>query len=103
MKVLFLLGCLFTTFGLSAIAADTDAKSGEGKKSAVVSKEEREKMASHHDKMAACLRSDRAVEECWAEMKKSCKESNGKMCPMMSGHKGHGKHKQESDKGDKKE
>jgi hypothetical protein len=31
-------------------------------------KEQREKMAVEHDQIAACLRSDRAIEECHKEM-----------------------------------
>ena len=31
-------------------------------------KEQREKMAAEHDKIAACLRSDRAIEDCHKEM-----------------------------------
>lgn len=34
-------------------------------------KEMREKMAAAHDKMAVCLRSDRAIEDCHAEMMKN--------------------------------
>ena len=33
-------------------------------------KEMREKMAEAHEKIAACLRSDRPIDECHAEMKK---------------------------------
>lgn len=33
-------------------------------------KEQREKMATAHEQVAACLRSDRAIEDCHAEMKK---------------------------------
>jgi hypothetical protein len=36
-----------------------------------VTKEQREEMAQAHEKMAACLRSDRAIEECHSEMMKS--------------------------------
>jgi hypothetical protein len=32
-------------------------------------KEQREKMAEAHEKIAACLRSDKPIEECHAEMK----------------------------------
>jgi hypothetical protein len=31
-------------------------------------KDQREKMAAEHDKIAACLRSDRAIEDCHKEM-----------------------------------
>jgi hypothetical protein len=34
-------------------------------------KEQREKMAAEYDKIAACLRSDRAIEECHKEMMES--------------------------------
>ena|SRR3954469_21492061 len=35
---------------------------------AAPTKEQREKMAAEHDKIAACLRSDRAIDECHKEM-----------------------------------
>lgn len=48
------------------------------------SKETRAKMASAHERMAACLRSDKAIDECRSEMMKSCKEiMGGQGCPMM--------------------
>ena len=34
-------------------------------------KEQRDTMAQAHDKMAACLRSERAIEDCHAEMMKN--------------------------------
>jgi hypothetical protein len=58
---------------------------------APVTKETREKMAVVHEQMAACLRSDKSLAECHAEMKKGCKESLGDQgCPMMG--MGMGKH-----------
>jgi hypothetical protein len=49
------------------------------------SKEMREKMAGLHEKMAACLRSDKAFGECRTEMMKNCQDTLGKEgCPMMS-------------------
>lgn len=62
------------------------------------SKEDRAKMADLHDKMAACLRSDKPMKDCKDEMHKSC-ESMGDSCPMHAGHgkkmmmKHKGKHK----------
>ncbi len=50
--------------------------------SAPVSKETREKMATIHEQMAACLRSDKAISECHNEMRKSCKDL-GEGCPLM--------------------
>jgi hypothetical protein len=41
-------------------------------------------MATVHQKMAECLRSDRPIAECRAEMMKSCKGVMGEAgCPMM--------------------
>jgi hypothetical protein len=51
------------------------------------SKEMREKMASLHEQMAACLRSDKPIADCRSQMMKSCEDMMGeKGCPMM----GHG-------------
>jgi len=48
------------------------------------SPEVRQQMAAVHQKMADCLRSDRPIAECKAEMKKSCHEMMGERgCPMM--------------------
>jgi hypothetical protein len=50
----------------------------------VLSKEQREKMATIHEQMAACLRSDKPVADCHREAMKSCQEMMGKEgCPMM--------------------
>lgn len=61
------------------------------------SREDRQKMATMHTKMAACLNSDKSMSDCQGEMMKSCKSMMGKSgCPMMGmGHmkgmmKGHG-------------
>jgi len=52
----------------------------------VLSKEQREKMATIHEQMAACLRSDKAIADCHKEAMKSCQEMMGKEdCPMMGG------------------
>jgi len=51
------------------------------------SKEMRAKMASAHERMAACLRSDKSMAECRSEMMKSCHEiMGGRGCPMMDMH-----------------
>jgi len=51
-----------------------------------VSKEDREKMAEVHIKMATCLQSDKPMSDCHTEMMKSCKDMMGKSgCPMMEG------------------
>jgi len=48
------------------------------------SKEQRQQMATVHQKMAECLKSDKPMSECKSEMMKSCQEKMGKDgCPMM--------------------
>jgi hypothetical protein len=66
----------------AAFAADPPATSPPAP-----SKEMREKMASVHEQMATCLRSDKPISECHSQMMKSCQETMGhEGCPMM----GHG-------------
>ncbi len=56
-----------------------------------MSKEQRQKMADVHQKMAECLRSDKPVGECRSEMMKQCRETMGPTgCPMMGHHMGEG-------------
>ena len=48
------------------------------------SQEMREKMAQVHEKMAACLRSDKPIAECHREMKANCRAELGdRGCGMM--------------------
>src|SRR5688572_31307964 len=48
------------------------------------SKQMREQMASMHEKMATCLRSDKPFADCRSEMQASCKSMMGEQgCPMM--------------------
>jgi hypothetical protein len=48
------------------------------------SPEARGRMAAIHERMAACLKSDRPFAECRAEMWKDCQEHMGKDgCPML--------------------
>lgn len=48
------------------------------------SPEARQQMAAVHQQMADCLKSDRPIAECRAEMTKSCQEMMGERgCPMM--------------------
>ena len=63
------------------------------------SKEQREKMALVHEKMATCLRSDRTIEDCHNEMQSNCSEVMGKEHCQMTEHKMRGhRHPAESDK-----
>jgi hypothetical protein len=58
------------------------------------SKEQREKMAQAHEKMATCLRSERPLAECHQEMMQACHDTmGGQGCGMMmgpGGMRGHG-------------
>jgi hypothetical protein len=62
-------------------------------------KEQREKMALVHEKLAACLRSDRSFADCHREMQSSHAEAMGEEhCPMMEHKmKGH-QHSAETEK-----
>jgi long-subunit fatty acid transport protein len=54
--------------------------------------EMRQKMATVHENMATCLRSDKPIADCKKEMMKACEDSMGKECKMMHemhGMKGH--------------
>jgi hypothetical protein len=50
---------------------------------AAPSKEIREKMATLHEQMAACLRSDKSLAECRTQMMKGCRDLGSQTCPMM--------------------
>ena len=88
MKKLALLICVMSITGGFAHADDMNkANSSDHKKMAskmaVMTPEQRGKMADAHDKMASCLRSDRPMKDCHEEMMKSCQENMGKEgCPM---------------------
>jgi hypothetical protein len=59
-----------------------------------VSKEAREKMAQLHEQMAACLRTDKTLQECHSEMMKNCQEQLGSTgCPPLVGHGLDGRHR----------
>ena len=69
---------MIASWGIAA-AADQPADS-----SAVPSKAQREQMAVLHDKMAACLRSDKDLAACRDEMRSDCRAMMGEQaCPMM--------------------
>ena len=51
------------------------------------SQQMREQMASLHEKMATCLRSDKPFADCRSEMQTNCKSMMGEQgCPMMGMH-----------------
>ena len=79
---LFLPVMLFSTLSLQSMAHDMDKK-----EMPAMTKEQREKMATMHEQVAKCLRSDKSAEDCHEEMKKSCMDMGEDNCPMMRHHK----------------
>ena len=78
MKILALAG-LF----LAAPAFAVEKEKASEKKHPEVSAEQRKKMADAHEKMAACLRSDKSFEDCHKEMWAARKDiMGGDECPM---------------------
>lgn len=47
------------------------------------SRQMREQMAAMHEQMAACLRSDKSVDECHSNMHEQCHAMGPQVCPMM--------------------
>ena len=88
MKTRMLALCLFGSLATPAFAEAPKATKGSE-----MTTEQRKKMGDAHEKMAACLRSDRPMADCHDEMMKSCEEAMGTdSCPMMGGGMGHMKH-----------
>ena len=74
---------LLAALALVQAAAALAAEPATGAPSAP-SPEVRQQMATVHQKMADCLRSERPFAECRSEMMKSCTEMAGASgCPMM--------------------
>jgi len=46
-------------------------------------KEQREQMATLHEHMAACLRSEKSMSECHEAARKECRDTMGDRCGMM--------------------
>ena len=73
--------------GLLALAATLTASAGDvpaAAQQATPTKEMRAQMATVHEQMAACLRSDKPITECRTEMMKSCQKLMGTQgCSMM--------------------
>ena len=70
----------------AAVAAASVAVAGDAPATTSPSPEMRAKMATLHEQMAACLRSDKPMSECRAQMMKGCQDMMGKDgCSMMMG------------------
>lgn len=73
-------GALLIALSSAAFAADAPAAPS------APSKEMRERMATLHEQMAACLRSDKSIAECRTEMLKQCQAMMGSQgCTGMMG------------------
>lgn len=77
-----LIFCTGVMLSFGAYAADKPAtQKPQSGKTTEWTKEQRETMAKNHEAFAACLRSNKAMSECQAEMMKHCQDSDA--CPMM--------------------
>ena len=78
-----LAAAVIALLAVSSLAFATEASTPA---TPAVSKEMREKMATVHERMAACLRSEKSLEDCHHEMMKSGESMHGHDCPMMGQH-----------------
>ena len=68
----------------TSVAPALKEQPAEAKALPALSKENREKLAVIHEQMAACLRSDKSIADCHAEMRAACSASLSNMgCPSM--------------------
>lgn len=73
-------GALLIALSSAALAADAPAAPSTPTKAM------RERMATLHEQMAACLRSDKSISECRAQMQKHCQAMMGNQgCARMMG------------------
>lgn len=73
-------GALLVALGSAAFAGDAPAAPS------APSRQMRERMATLHEQMAACLRSDKSMSECRTEMLKHCQSMMGSQgCTMTMG------------------
>jgi hypothetical protein len=72
-------------------------KSGDGAHTEMKA-EMRKEMADAHEKMAACLRSDKSMQDCHKEMNETREKMHSKMKEMHKGKKGHKHEGGESEK-----
>lgn len=84
-----ILVCGFMSGGAVAQDAKTAMSAKTNKKALTqVTPEQRGKMASMHEKMAGCLRSDKPLSNCHSEMQSSCREMMGSEGCSMGGQMG---------------
>lgn len=87
-KIIFAACLLLTSLATPALSADSPKPTAK-KAMMELTPAQREEMAVAHEKMAACLRSDKPLSDCHKEMMKSCKGMKGG-CPMMGMKHKHG-------------
>jgi hypothetical protein len=88
---ILIVGVLAIVGASATLAADSPAAQSPP------SKEMREKMATLHEQMAACLRSDKPITQCRTEMMTSGQNVMGKDgCPMMGMGRGMPQHMMQS-------
>ncbi len=75
----------------SSMAAESAKPTDSSMSMPAPSKENREKMAVAHEKMAACLLSDKDFKECHDELRNECQSVMGGNCPGMGMRKGMGR------------
>lgn len=87
MKYLFLVGIFCVAIAGEVALAVEKKEVGSGDRQNVssdISKEQKEKMALMHETMAACLRSEKTIQDCRAEMRGQCLATMGKGdCPFF--------------------
>lgn len=76
MKKVLLASLVGSLLSISAFADHHEKK---------MTKEDRAKAAEKHEKMAACLRSDKSMKECHEQMHTSCAKAEGHTCKMKHG------------------
>jgi hypothetical protein len=84
-----ILRSLMVSIVLSGVTAAMAEDKPQPPATAEPSKETREKMAVMHEKMAACLRSDKSIADCRNEMRAYCQQTPGG-CPVGPGMGMHG-------------
>ena len=85
-----ILRSLMVSIVLSGVTAAMAEDKPQPPATAEPSKEAREKMAVMHEKMAACLRSDKSIADCRNEMRAYCQQMGPGGCPMGPGMGMHG-------------
>lgn len=74
------IAALLTLVACASIAAEEPS---QDKRPAPPTKQERERLATLHEHMATCLRSDKTLRECHESARKECEDTLGDRCRDM--------------------